>query len=136
VWPIARGEDGSLVIDTHEQNTSGFNRVVGGIEKIAPMNRTRAFVAAGVVLAGIVACGGAFAQAPASPPATTPAPAPTPSKPSVATRVETWTRQQWDAAVKEWAKDKAKWANCREQSKAQKLSGRKSWSFLYRCMTG
>jgi len=42
---------------------------------------------------------------------------------------------EWNNAVKQWAQDKTKWAGCREQSKARKLSGRKSWSFLYRCMT-
>ena len=43
--------------------------------------------------------------------------------------------QQWEAAKREWAKDKAKWADCRAQSSKQKLEGRKSWSFLYTCMT-
>lgn len=102
------------------------------------MNRTHAFVTIGVVLAGIAASGVVYAQAPAAPPATTPAPsatAPASSKPSAATRVETWTKKQWDAAQKEWAKDKAKWADCRKQSSKQKLEGRKSWSFLYNCMT-
>jgi len=103
------------------------------------MNRTRAFVAADVVLAGIVACGVAFAQAPVSPPATTAAPAasaPASPDPSAAARVETWTRKQWAAAKKEWATDKKKWADCQKQSSKQKLEGRKSWSFLYQCMTG
>jgi hypothetical protein len=57
------------------------------------------------------------------------------SNPSMTERVETWTKKQWAAAKKEWAKDKAKWADCRAQSKKQKLTGRKSWSFLYTCMT-
>ena len=61
--------------------------------------------------------------------------APDLSKRSTAAKVETWTRKQWDAAKKEWAKDKAKWADCRKQSGEQKLKGRKSWSFLYKCMT-
>ena len=102
------------------------------------MESTRALVAAGAVVAGIAACGTAFAQTQASPPATTRAPAasaPTSSQPSAATRVENWTRKQWKAAQTEWVKDKAKWADCRKRSKAQKLSGRKSWSFLYQCMT-
>ena len=99
------------------------------------MNGIRDLVAAGVIIAAMASCGGAFAQAPASPPVTIPAPAPASSQPSVATRVETWTRMQWDAAQKEWAKDKAKWADCRNQSKAKNLSERNSWSFLYRCMT-
>jgi hypothetical protein len=81
-----------------------------------------------VALAGVVVSQLAFAKTPASS-------APTSSEPSTATQVETWTKEQWNAAQKEWAKDKTKWANCRKQSKAQKLSRRKSWSFLYRCMT-
>jgi hypothetical protein len=86
----------------------------------------------------IIGSGVAFAQTPASPPATKPSPAaaaPESSKPSTAAQVETWTKKQWEAATKEWAKDKAKWADCRKQSNAQKLKGRKSWSFLYKCMT-
>ena len=93
-----------------------------------------AFVAVAMAQQKAAPAAPAATVAPAKP-ATTPAPAPTSSKPSVITRVETWTRKQWDAAQKEWAKDKAKWADCRKQSKAQKLSGRKSWSFLYQCMT-
>ena len=62
------------------------------------------------------------------------APAPE-AKPSTVEQVETWSRKQYDAAKKEWAKDKAKWADCRKQSSDQKLKGRKSWSFLYTCMT-
>ena len=102
------------------------------------MNCTRAFIAAGVVLAGAVACGVAFAQAPATPPAKTPAPAaaaPMSSNSSAAAQVEAWTTKQWDAAKQEWAKDKTKWADCEKQSDKQKLEGRKSWSFLYKCMT-
>ena len=102
------------------------------------MDRIRAFVAGGVILAGTVACGVSFAQVPATPPAKTPAPAasaPTSSNSSAVAQVETWTTKQWDAAKKEWAKDKTKWADCQKQSGQQKLEGRKSWSFLYRCMT-
>ena len=102
------------------------------------MTRTRAFIAAGVVLVGAVACGVAFAQTPATSPAKTPTPtvaAPMSFNPSVAAQVEAWTMKQWDAAKQEWAKDKTKWANCEKQSDNQKLEGRKSWSFLYTCMT-
>jgi hypothetical protein len=61
--------------------------------------------------------------------------APASSDPSDASKVEKWTKKEWNNAVTEWAKDEAKWAGCQYQSKATKLSGRKSWSFLYRCMT-
>ncbi|HKA75246.1 MAG TPA: hypothetical protein VKE26_25820 [Xanthobacteraceae bacterium] len=59
----------------------------------------------------------------------------TSSEPSAVSQVETWTRKQWAAAKRGWAKDKAKWANCQKQSHKQKLEGRKSWSFLYKCMS-
>ena len=79
------------------------------------MNRTGAFVFAAVILAGIAAFGVAFTQAPAPTDQTS-------SNQSVAKRVETWTTKPWNAAKKEWAKDRAKWADCQNQSKAQKLS--------------
>jgi hypothetical protein len=104
----------------------------------APMSRAYAFVVAAAVLSGVAASGIGYAQAPASSPPTPQAPAPLPTSPksSVPEQVETWTKAQWNAARREWAKDKAKWADCRKQSSHQKLAGRKSWSFLYKCMTG
>jgi hypothetical protein len=93
---------------------------------------TAAFLAA-------VLSGAATAQTSASPPATKPAPATSAtdsSKASVPTQVEKWTRDQWEAAKKEWAKESTKWADCQKQSSKQKLEGRKSWPFLYKCMTG
>jgi hypothetical protein len=103
------------------------------------MGRARAFVTAAAVFLGVVASGMGYAQTPASSPATTQAQVssgPASAKPSIPERVETWTGAQWNAAQKVWAKDKAKWADCRKQSSNQKLAGRKSWSFLYKCMTG
>lgn len=50
------------------------------------------------------------------------------------TKVEHWTTRQWHDAKTKWAKDETKWADCRRQSAHEKLSGRKSWSFLYTCM--
>lgn len=78
----------------------------------------------------------AIAQISVSPPAAKTAPAAESSKPSAATQVEKWTTKQWETAKTEWVKDKAKWADCQKQSKSQKLEGRKSWSFLYKCMRG
>jgi hypothetical protein len=92
---------------------------------------TAAFLAA-------VLAGAAIAQTSASPSATKPAPATSaadPSKASIPTQVEKWTKDQWEAAKKEWAKETAKWADCQKQSSNQKLEGRKSWPFLYKCMT-
>lgn len=101
------------------------------------MSRTRFHLTA-VVAAAVMSSGAAVAQTSVSPPATKSSPAasaPDSSKPSTATQVETWTSTQWEAAKEEWARDKAKWADCQEQSSKQKLEGRKSWSFLYTCMT-
>jgi hypothetical protein len=80
----------------------------------------------------MVLSGAAHAQTPA--PAAKPAPETT-SAPSTVSEVEKWTSKQYNAAKAKWAKDKAKWADCEKQSKDQKLRGRKSWSFLYQCMS-
>jgi hypothetical protein len=53
----------------------------------------------------------------------------------VANDVSKWTTKQWNQAKAKWAKEKEKWADCQKQSKDQKLTGRKSWSFLASCMT-
>ncbi|MGB8400507.1 hypothetical protein [Bradyrhizobium sp.] len=93
---------------------------------------TAAFLAA-------VLSSAAIAQTSASPPATKQSPATSAtdaSKASLPAQVEKWTKDQWEAAKKEWAKDTAKWADCQKQSSKQKLEGRKSWPFLYKCMTG
>jgi hypothetical protein len=82
--------------------------------------------------------GAAIAQTSVPPPAKKPAPATSAtdsSKASISTQVENWTEDQWEAAKKEWAKDTAKWTSCQKQSSSQKLEGRKSWPFLYKCMT-
>jgi hypothetical protein len=57
------------------------------------------------------------------------------SEPSTAAKVENWTKKQWNAAKQKWSQDKAKWNACNQDTKDQKLSGRKSWSYLYDCMT-
>ncbi len=49
--------------------------------------------------------------------------------------VSKWTTKQWNHAKAKWAKEKEKWADCQKQSSEQKLTGRKSWSFLASCMT-
>jgi len=92
---------------------------------------------AAIVLAGLIAAGAAFAQTPTSPPASKSAPttASPAAGPSTATQVETWTTKQWSTAKSKWAKEKVKWADCKQRSTDQKLTGRKSWAFLYECMT-
>ena len=49
--------------------------------------------------------------------------------------VSKWSKKQWNAAKAKWSKEKAKWADCQKQAKEKKLSGGKSWQFLYDCMT-
>jgi len=49
--------------------------------------------------------------------------------------ISKWTQKQWDAAKAEWSKETTKWANCQKQADDRKLSGQKSWQFLYDCMT-
>jgi hypothetical protein len=107
------------------------------IKEYAPMSRIRFYLTA-VAFAAVISSGAAVAQTSESPPATKSSPTasnPDSSNPSTAAQVETWTIVQWEAAKEKWAKDKAKWADCQEQSGKQKLEGRKSWSFLYTCMT-
>jgi hypothetical protein len=104
------------------------------IKESAPMARIQ-FCLTGIVLVAVMNCT-AIAQAPE--PTTKPEPAASASdssKPSTATQVQAWSIKHWVAAKKEWAKDKTKWSDCRKQSSEQKLAGRKSWSFLYTCMT-
>jgi hypothetical protein len=108
------------------------------------MSRIRLTLA--LIAAAGLTCGTAFAQM--SPPATNPtpaakmAPAPKPaatapasSQPSTATKVENWTTKQWNATKAKWSKDKAKWNACNKEATNQKLLGRKSWSYLYDCMS-
>ena len=86
-----------------------------------------------IAAAGLI-CSGAYAQM--SPPAPAPAPktATAPAQPSTATKVENWTQKQWDTAKAKWSKNKTKWNTCNKEADDQKLSGRKSWSYLYDCM--
>ena len=115
-------------------NPALLPRVVMETETMKHMRVSLTAAALACVFAGPLA----FAKTPepASAGNTTPTPAaPASSEPSDVSKVEKWTKKEWNNAVKEWAKDEAKWAGCREQSKARKLSGRKNWSFLYRCMS-
>jgi hypothetical protein len=51
------------------------------------------------------------------------------------TDVSKWTHKQWKAAETKWREEKTAWNGCQSQAKAQNLSGRQSWQFLYDCMT-
>ena len=81
-------------------------------------------------LAASLTCGVALAQSTAPAPKTQAS-----SEPSTAAKVESWTKKQWNAAKQKWSQDKAKWNACNQDTKDQKLSGHKSWSYLYDCMT-
>jgi hypothetical protein len=45
------------------------------------------------------------------------------------------TTDQWEAAKAKWSEERSKWAGCQQLATDQKLTGRESWAFLYRCMT-
>ena len=126
------------------------------------MVRLRSAFAA-VAVVGLIACGSASAQTkPAPSSQTKAAPAahsksatagqPTaatakPSEPakrsdgilSVARKkwdgISTMTRREWNAAKGTWAREQVKWADCRQQSRTQKLKAPKSWTFIGKCMT-
>ncbi len=86
------------------------------------------FVRSALVVAailGVVTSGVAIAQT-----AT-----PSSSTSSIIDDVSKWTSTQWNRAKAKWEKEKEKWADCQKQSQGQKLTGRKSWSFLASCMT-
>jgi hypothetical protein len=51
------------------------------------------------------------------------------------TDVSKWTRRQWHDAKAKWQEEKDAWNGCQNEAKTQNLSGRKSWQFLYDCMT-
>ena len=98
------------------------------------MSQIRLRLAAGILVA-LLGAGVAPAQTPAPAPESKPAPETTSAPSSPVIEVEKWTRKQYNAAKAKWAEDKAKWTDCKKQSKDQKLTGRKSWSFLYQCMS-
>jgi hypothetical protein len=88
------------------------------------MSVVRSVLVAAAIL-GVVTSGVALAQ-------TTTPPSSTSSK---VDDVSKWTSKQWNRAKAKWSKEKEKWSDCEKQSKEQKLTGRKSWSFLASCMT-
>lgn len=84
-----------------------------------------------IALLALAATASAFAEEPA--------PLKTATKPVavLATKMEdisNWTKKQWYAAKAKWVKEKIKWADCQTQAVDKKISGRKSWPFLYECM--
>jgi hypothetical protein len=107
------------------------------IKENASMNYTRSLIV--VTLVGVVAASGAALAQSQTQPAQKPPPqtsSPATSQPSTAEKVQHWTLKHWAAVKRKWAKDKEKWADCRKQANDKNLTGRKSWSFLYECMTG
>jgi hypothetical protein len=99
------------------------------------MHAVRSALAAAAIFA-VAASGAALAQE-TTPPSATPAPSSEPASktPSKADEVSEWSGKQWNRAKAQFAKEKDKWTDCQKQAKDQKLAGRKSWSFLYTCMT-
>ena len=89
---------------------------------------------AAIAILAVVTSGAALAQT--ASPSTTPLATPSSPTSSTVDDVSKWTSKEWNKAKAKWAKEKEKWADCQKQSKDQKLSGRKSWSFLASCMSG
>jgi hypothetical protein len=50
------------------------------------------------------------------------------------TDVEKWTTDEWEAAKAKWSAENAKWGSCEQQATDQKLTGRESWIFIYKCI--
>lgn len=60
----------------------------------------------------------------------------TPTASKIESRADRWTAKEWKKATAGWARNnKEKWADCRKQAKDQRLTGRKSRTFLASCMT-
>jgi len=91
------------------------------------MIRLNIYVFSGVVLISLAV---SFARG-----QTQPQPAPKPAETSTMEDVSKWTQKQWNAAKAKWTEKKTQWNYCQTQAKAKNLSGRKSWQFLYDCMT-
>jgi len=86
-----------------------------------------------VAFAGLISVGAASAQTPSPPPSSTAFTSTTET--STVSKVEKWSTKEWNAAKSKWTKEKVKWADCQQQSTERNLKGRKSWAFLYGCMT-
>jgi hypothetical protein len=84
----------------------------------------------------VMSLSAALAQTPAtSPPQNAPSTPPAQTaEPSMVTQIENWTEAQWEAAKATWMRENAKWTECERQATDQKLTGRQSWVFLYKCM--
>jgi len=85
-----------------------------------------------LVAVAFFAAGAAQAQTPPNP---APAQSISAQASQTMTDVSKWTHQQWNAAKAKWVEEKDAWNGCQTQAKAQNLSGKKSWQFLYDCMT-
>jgi hypothetical protein len=85
---------------------------------------------AALAVASLLCSGMVLAQTPAPSDNSKPSPVS-----SAVDDVSKWTSKEWNRARIKWAKEKDKWADCEKHTKEQKLSGRKSWSFLASCMT-
>jgi hypothetical protein len=97
-------------------------------------NRTRLGLSA-LTFAGLISVGAAAAQTPSPPPEpSTPTAAASRTAASTLADIEKWTSDEWDAAKAKWSKENAKWGECEQQATDQKLIGRQSWTFLYKCM--
>ncbi len=77
------------------------------------------------LVAGLVGTGVAFSQSPPQAQA----------KATTTEKVKTISARQWSRMKRQWSKQTVKWTSCNKQADDQKLTGRKSWTFIASCMT-
>jgi hypothetical protein len=114
-----------------------FSARVGYAFEEKHMLRSRMLLAS-LALTGALGIGAAtsLAQTPSAPPKDTSRAASMSAQASeTMTGVSKWTRRQWHDAKAKRQKEKDAWNGCQNEAKTQNLSGRRSWQFLYDCMT-
>jgi hypothetical protein len=114
-----------------------FSAGFGYVFKEKPMLRSRMlFVSLAVAAAFGIGAATSIAQTQSTPPRDTSKDASMSAQASqTVTDVSKWTRKQWHAVKVKWQEEKDSWNSCQTEAKAQNLSGRRSWQFLYDCMT-
>jgi hypothetical protein len=77
------------------------------------------------LVAGAIGTGVAFSQSASEAQA----------KATTTEKVKTISARQWSRMKRQWSKQTVKWTSCNKQADDQKLTGRKSWTFIASCMS-